>query len=157
MGCILVTPGSPAQMLLVHEALTSLADRTTELQYLRCVPLGYFNIDHEKSQESPLSAVAGKVYGNLFPHWLHEVNRTFGPSTRNGAGGSSRADEESPPGADNVQPVKHERLKAYVFEKLAREGRSLVEGWKLMIDLSDEDTVLMTGGPVTNLGQAIRE
>jgi len=41
--------------------------------------------------------------------------------------------------------------------KLATQGRDVREGWELMVDLSNEETVLMTGGPVTNLGRAIAE
>jgi hypothetical protein len=160
---VLVTPGTPAQLLLVHEALNKLAEDAS-LPYLNSVPLGYSDIDHEKSQDHPVAAVSNKVYANTFPQWLKEVNDIFGPSGQDTLERTRQNKKESRADSKNValntektDTVNHKRLKDHVLDKLAKEGREQGPGWKLMIDLSDRRTVLMTGGPVKNLGRAIEE
>ena len=120
---VVLCPGTPAQLLLVHEALARLATEDAAVGYLSHVPVGYFDVDDARGVEDPFAGTGGQPCADLFPEWRVEVLRVQGPGGRRAAGGGTARKngpgEEDDGEAERVAAWKrHDRLKRHTLAKL---------------------------------------
>lgn len=183
LRAVLVSPGTPAQLLLVDAALRMIheerfkcyqkeACESGKASSLQTIPIGYFDLDLavpnggdnddvRDGEHNPFRDTRGKIYDDLFPEWKKEVNRVFYSGKRTGEGPTATEAGKGLASAhstrfDSTRPA-HQRLKAYTMQKLAKAGREVDQGWKLLCQTGGEDVVLVTGGPVWNLGKAVQK
>eukprot|EP00933_Yihiella_yeosuensis_P082407 TRINITY_DN96273_c0_g1_i1.p1 TRINITY_DN96273_c0_g1~~TRINITY_DN96273_c0_g1_i1.p1 ORF type:complete len:651 (+),score=82.83 TRINITY_DN96273_c0_g1_i1:69-1955(+) len=203
LKAVTIVPGTPAQLLLIHEALNMMAQHAgsnPDLGYLRHIPLGYSDIDADvknsdlaESEESlsenvsydPYAFTKGRLYKSMFPNWdmvisSQTVNSNTGKRSKSKGSKSQGKGKNLDKCSSNINSSSdahkaHEKLKAFILNKIQKERSSsesdcksnsdpvaleagaVEEGYKLLMHLCDQDTVLVTGGPLNNLGKAIRE
>lgn len=179
---VTVYPGTPAQLLLVHYVLEQLSSAHESLAYLKGIPIGYHNIDQDligggsneaggasgsgsKSGGEPedanlssmLNFTKGQYYRNQHADWFNRM-KDITPKA------SGKKPKTAPEGATGADPILQRTVKSKVLSFLEESNRPVRQGADLLIEESNKvlsgpdganELVYMTGGPVSNLGDAV--